>query len=399
MPAEPYTAEALALRPHPYADAPAASGAGRIAPEEVGRGDVLVLRALGLGDALTGVAPLRGLRRLFPARRIVLAAPAAIGGWLVGLDVVQATLSTPGLVPLRGLPGGHVAVDLHGRGPASQRLLTGTRPDRLIAFDCPEVGHRGPRWDPDEHEVLRWCRLVGDAGGPCSPDDLRLRGRDEAGERWHPDGPVVLHPGAASGSRRWPADRWRGVLAELRARGRQVVVTGSADERELAAAVVGRPGDRPGPAQRPGESASDVENLAGSLNLSGLLELVAGASLVISGDTGMAHLATALATPSVVLFGPVPPHRWGPVIDPDLHRVLWHGDPHAGRWGDPHAGSLDPRLERITVGEVLEAIDDLWDRCRPRRRARRQASPENPSAGSSTPLSTTSSAISAGSSS
>lgn len=344
MPAEPYTAEALTLGPHPYAAAAAADVPGRVGPEEVGRGDVLVLRALGLGDALTAVAALRGLRRLFPDHRIVLAAPATIGGWFVELGIVDATLPTPGLVPLRGLAGGHVAVDLHGRGPASQRLLTSTRPDRLIAFDCPDGGHRGPRWEPDEHEVDRWCRLVNDAGGPCSPADLRLRHRDDRSRR--AGSPVVVHPGAASASRRWPVERWQELVTGLRALGRQVLVTGSADEVDLAATIVGR-------------RDADVVNLAGGLDLAGLLQVVTQAALVISGDTGTAHLATAVATPSVVLFGPVPPHRWGPAIDPDLHRVLWHGDPDAGHWGDPHGEDLDPRLEQITVAEVLAAVTEM----------------------------------------
>ena len=62
-----------------------------------------------------------------------------------------------------------------------------------------------------------------------------------------------------------------------------------------------------------------------------LTDLVRGAALVLGGDTGIAHLATALATPSMVLFGPVPPRWWGPLIDPHLHHVLWHGDPDADR--------------------------------------------------------------------
>lgn len=351
MPVEPYTAEALALAPNRYAAAGDAVLPGTVRAADVGPDDVLVLRALGLGDALTGIAPLRGLRRLFPDHRLVLAAPAALGSWLTRLGVVDATLPTPGLVALAGLPGGHVAVDLHGRGPASQRLLADTRPSRLIAFDCPEVGHAGPRWARDEHEVHRWCRVVSDAGGPCSPADLRLRSRAEAARSRRTDSPIIVHPGAAAGSRRWPAERWRQVVAALVTQDYPVRVTGSADERELAACVAGKTGVRSGV----------VQNVAGCLDLPGLADLVAGAALVVSGDTGMGHLATALATPSVLLFGPVPPRWWGPAIDDDLHRVLWHGDPDAAAWGDPHGESVDPRLAGITVTEVLDAIADLLD--------------------------------------
>ncbi|MCC5785018.1 glycosyl transferase family 9, partial [Kocuria sp. CCUG 69068] len=97
-----------------------------MAPGEVGAGDVLVLRALGLGDGLTGVAPLRGVRRMLPRHRLVLAAPEGIGTWLAELGVVDAVLPTSGLGPLPPLSGGHVAVNLHGRGPLSHELLLAT---------------------------------------------------------------------------------------------------------------------------------------------------------------------------------------------------------------------------------------------------------------------------------
>ena len=90
------------------------------------------------------------------------------------------------------------------------------------------------------------------------------------------------------------------------------------------------------------------------------LLLVAAAALVLCGDTGVAHLATAYRRPSVVLFGPVSPALWGPPArtSPDgsvLHRVLWHGDGN----GDPWGADLDPALEKITVDEVRAVVDDL----------------------------------------
>jgi ADP-heptose:LPS heptosyltransferase len=297
---------------------------------------VLVLRALGLGDALTGVAALRGVRRAWPDRRLVLAGPPAVGAWLAGLGVVDAVLPVAGLGLLAyDGPGGHVAVDLHGRGPQSHRVLLATRPRSLVAFDCPEVGHHGPAWQQEEHEVDRWCRLVSAAGGRCGPEDLRIDVPAPRGDL------VLLHPGAASGSRRWPADRWGALGARLVAAGRQVAVTGGVGERDLCARV----------AALCGHGARD---LSGSRDVAGLAALVAGAHLLVCGDTGVAHLATAVGTPSVLLFGPTPPARWGPRIDRDRHVVLWHGDPDHP--GDPHGDALDPALRRITVAEVEDAV-------------------------------------------
>jgi ADP-heptose:LPS heptosyltransferase len=291
---------------------------------------VLVLRALGLGDALTGVPALRGLRRRYGDRPLLLAGPEPVSSWLVRLGLVDDVIPTTSLAarpPGLGL-GPHDAVNLHGRGPESHRVLQEAGPDDLIAFDCVAADHvRGCPWQLDEHEVDRWCRLVSWAGGPCGIDDLRLPIDAEG------DGAVVVHPGAASRARQWPLSRWIEVVAQLRVDGHRVVLTGSESEVELCSAI---PAD---------------EDLSGRLSLDELAERVASAALLLSTDTGVAHLATAVGTRSVTLFGPVPPAWWGPCIDLDLHTVLYHGS----QLGDPHADQPDEALLRIEVSEVLSA--------------------------------------------
>jgi ADP-heptose:LPS heptosyltransferase len=81
-----------------------------------------------------------------------------------------------------------------------------------------------------------------------------------------------------------------------------------------------------------------------------LTAAVAAAARLFSGDTGIAHLATALGTSSVVLFGPTPPAEWGPPPERDRHVVL-----HRGGRGDPHADEPDAGLLAITVEDVLAA--------------------------------------------
>jgi len=304
------------------------------------RPTVLVLRALGLGDAVSGVAALRGVRRAWPSGRLVLAAPEATGGWLRRLGLVDEVLPTSGLAPLdvTGRDGPTIAVNLHGRGPRSHQVLRATSPGRLVAFRCLEAGYDdGPAWRQDEHEVERWCRLVRTAGGPCGPEDLRLPRRVVRGRY------VVVHPGAAAASRRWPAHRWTSVVDALVRRGVEVVVTGTTRERELCARV----------------ASVGARDTSGALGLDDLADLVAGAMAVVCADTGVGHLATAYATPSVLLFGPTPPAWWGPAIDLDLHVVLWHGGSSATSVGDPHASALDPVLDRIGIGEVLDAVDHV----------------------------------------
>jgi ADP-heptose:LPS heptosyltransferase len=151
-----------------------------------------------------------------------------------------------------------------------------------------------------------------------------------------------VHCGAKDAARRWPADRFGGVVRWLRDRGLPVVLTGSADERPAARAALVAAGC---------ESDPDCRVVAGDTDLSGLLRLVADAAVVISGDTGVAHLATALGRPSVVLFGPTPPSRWGPSVD-GPHTVLW-----TGRTGDPHAHRPHVGLLEIGVADVVVAVE------------------------------------------
>jgi ADP-heptose:LPS heptosyltransferase len=129
------------------------------------------------------------------------------------------------------------------------------------------------------------------------------------------------------------------VRAEV-AGGRRVVVTGRPDEVALANAVAG-------------EVLAPEAVLAGRTDVLDLAALVAAAGRVVCGDTGVAHLATALGRPSVVLFGPVPPGEWGPPPRP-RHVALW-----AGRRGDPHAAAPDPGLLALGVDDVLAALEQL----------------------------------------
>ena len=307
-------------------------------------GKVLVLRALGLGDLLTAVPALRAVRRALPGHEVVLATPAALGQLLVAPDLVDGVLPTSGLSTIgwRGPPP-RVAVNLHGCGPQSHRLLQSLSPRRLIAFACPDAGVPGPQWISGEHEVRRWCRLVGGAGWTARPEELRL---PEPKVPSPAPSAVVIHPGAAHRARQWPPERFAAVARWAHGMGHDVVVTGSESEIALARHV-GRLAGLP-----------DAAVLAGSTDLPALSALVAEARLVVCGDTGVAHLASAHGTPSVVLFGPVPPSEWGPPGD-GPHTVIWHGLERAsseGR-GDPFGDAVDAALLAVTVAEVEAAAD------------------------------------------
>jgi ADP-heptose:LPS heptosyltransferase len=305
---------------------------------------VYVLRALGLGDLLTGVPALRGLRQHFPDTHLVLAAPERYRQLAMLTGAVDDVVPTAGLgdVSAVGRPP-TLAVNLHGSGPQSIDHLLRLEPTAVLTYRHPlRDAHDGPPWREDVHEVDRWCTLLGWAGIASDPDDLYLD--RPAG---HPDrsGVTVIHPGAAAPARRWPAARFAAVASALRADGHDVVVTGSTAERTLAQHV----------ARGAGLPESAV--LAGTLDLAGLVALISDCRLLICGDTGVAHVATATGSLSVLLFGPTPPDHWGP-RDSTRHLALW-----TGATGDPHGREPHDGLLELTPSDVLMASRSMLGRC------------------------------------
>ncbi len=304
----------------------------------------MILRALGLGDFLTAVPAYRALARAFPGHYRVLAAPVALAplAEICGdIDEIVDTAPLGALDP--ALHGADIAVNLHGRGPQSHRVLLETEPRRLIAFRNHEVGlpDDAPQFYDDEHEVQRWCRMLRESGVPADARDLDLHPAPYCGPH---SGAVVLHPGASSESRRWPIARWIDLASQLQRDGYRVIFTGTKSEFRRCRVIARNAG-------------IDIDRiLAGKTTLADLASFVAAARAVVCGDTGIAHLATALGTPSVVLFGPISPAKWGPPAERAQHRVLWRGKP-----GDPHACVVDPGLASITVREVRGELAALLD--------------------------------------
>jgi ADP-heptose:LPS heptosyltransferase len=310
----------------------------RVVGQNGERPNLLVLRALGLGDLLVAVPALHALRRAFPDHRLLYASP----GWLAG---AVELLGGYDLLPLRGLDEPFpawtgevdVAVNLHGKGPQSTALLQAIGPRVIMAHRG--GGLEGPEWVEDMNERTRWTRLVQWHGIDADPQDGAL---NLPAVPTSCPGATLIHVGAAFASRLWPAERFALVARRLADDGHRVVFTGSAGERGRAKDICRRAG-------LPGSAV-----LAGELELQEFIACIAGARLVISADTGAAHLATAYARPSIVLFGPVSPERWGP--PPGPHLVLTRAEV---RRGEPFADSPDPALLGVTVDDVLAAAAEL----------------------------------------
>ncbi|SDQ26656.1 glycosyltransferase family 9 protein [Actinopolyspora saharensis] len=301
---------------------------------------VFVLRALGIGDLLTGVPALRGLRRAWPDSRLVLAAPRQLAELVALTGAVDVLWHATGPEDFEApVPPPGVAVNLHGSGPESVRALCRLGAEHVLSHAHPVRPELdGPAWQPDQHETRRWCRMLEHFGIGSDSADLGIARPGTAGPA---PGAVVVHPGASHAARRWPAERYAALADGLAGTGRDVVVSGSGAERALAERV----------ASSAGLPADSV--LAGDHGLTELAALVANAELLVCGDTGVAHLATAYGTPSVVLFGPVSPEHWGPPSG-GAHIALW-----TGHHGDTFADRPDSGLLEITVDRVAEAATSL----------------------------------------
>jgi ADP-heptose:LPS heptosyltransferase len=301
---------------------------------------ILALRALKLGDILVAVPALKAIRRSFPDHAFVLAVPRWLEPIVELIGGVDALLPTPGLNDLLPVPPGRIdiAVNLHGNGPESRRIVEALEP-RVI------MGHKnetydGPEWEDGVLERYRWARIVTWHGMPADPDDVALQA--PAAPSVAP-GATLIHVGAFYGSRHWPTERFAAVATALREEGHTVIFTGSAAERARAEEV----------ARLGGFDSSSV--LAGEIALDEFAALIRESRVVVSADTGAAHLASAYAVPSVVLFGPAPVEEWGPPTT-GPHITLTDA---SKRVGDAFAATPDPAILAVTVEDVLAAVHSL----------------------------------------
>jgi ADP-heptose:LPS heptosyltransferase len=307
--------------------------------EASGPREIVVLRALQLGDLLCVVPALRALRGAYPEARITL-----IGlPWARELvrrfpRYLDAFLEFPGFP---GLPERTCDVDawprflksvrrrrfdlalqLHGSGGLSNPLamLLGAR--RVAGFFrageyCPDATFF-VEWRAGENEIERYLRLLREIGIPAQDPTLEfpvtLADRAEAdavtGGALKSRGYVCIHAGSQLPSRRWYHERFAQVGDALAAAGHAVVLTGTAGEADLVRRVAR------------GMRFPALE-LAGRTSLGAVGALIDRARLLISNDTGVAHIAVARGTPSVRVSCGGDIGRWAP-LDRRRHRVLHH---------------------------------------------------------------------------
>ncbi len=159
---------------------------------------------------------------------------------------------------------------------------------------------------------------------------------------------IVIHPGTGADVKRWPVSRWVSLINELPVgTGTSIVLTGSSDEAGLCDTIAR-------------QASVNVIDLAGKTSLYSLGELFRQAQLVVGVDSGPLHLATAVGTPTIHLYGPSDMVRYGPWGDSDRHRTLSAGMPC------PDCGNLSPDraescgcMTAITVDTVRQQVQEM----------------------------------------
>jgi heptosyltransferase-2 len=206
------------------------------------------------------------------------------------------------------------------------------------------------------HQIDAYLRLVAALGLPIVQRLPMLaptmRAETEAEQLWatqgwgHEDQVIGICPGAAFGpAKRWWPERFAALADRLIASGGfRVVFFGSADEVPLVELIR---------AQMTHEAAS----LAGRDTLGSFMALAARCAVVIANDSGPMHIATAVGTRVVALFGPTDPHRTAPSAAPAvvLHRDLACSP--CFRTACPY--SDHPCMRFIEVDDVYRAVLDI----------------------------------------
>ena len=331
---------------------------------------ILVISSTAIGDTLLSTPAIRALRLAYPAAKIVA---------LLNRDNLELFETNPDIdvaIPYHGgyhrflstvlkLRAYHpqLAVILHGNEPQATPFayLSGARfivklPNKnrfrfLLSNREPVVG-----WDAFGHGLEQRLQCAALAGAPSTDTRMVLpigeNSPREAARFLNNCGLdqdtllIGLQVGASSLSRMWFAERFVALGKKLLAQhpGCAILITGSPSEQALCNTIAAQIGAR-------------AFVSAGHLALKDLPALVSRLHVLVSGDTGIMHLAVAVGTPVVALFAMADAKHSGPAYDLDRHLVI-----QKWRTCVPCVGkkcTYQLCMENIAVDEVAAAVEQV----------------------------------------
>jgi ADP-heptose:LPS heptosyltransferase len=344
---------------------------------------IAVFRALYLGDLLVAVPAFRALRARFPHAEITLIGLSWAAAFVQRFShYIDRLVVFPGYPRLKEGDGSaeeqarflreqqaygyDLVIQMHGSGKTSNRLVQALEGPIALGYyedKRPTYLQFAAPYPHEQHEIWRNLHLVAQLG--CTELDPRMEfplsdedyaeadrllaelpsGADNEQAAEKRSLLIGIHPGSRSPARRWPGEYFAAVADKLaREWNARIVLTGGPGEQETVRDVM---------------TCMNMPalNLAGRTSLGALAALIKKFTLFISNDTGPTHMACAVDTASITIFGPAEYQRWAP-LDRSLHRAVRRpvACSPCGYWECP----IDHRCLRwLTPDTVLSAAERL----------------------------------------
>jgi ADP-heptose:LPS heptosyltransferase len=304
--------------------------------------NIIVFRALQLGDMLCAVPAIRALRQAYPNAHITLASMPWAKSFVERFDkYFDEFIWFPGYP---GLPEQvvnpkeftrflqHVqerdfdlALQMQGNGSIVNAVV------ELFGAKYTAGFFKADDYKPNEDyfleypdhgsEIERHLKLMEFLGIPSQGNELEFPITDtdradyaELNLGLKPKSYVCVHPGSRGAWRQWPTQHFAQIADHCISCGLEVVITGTKDESAIVNEVIAQMKHQP-------------INTAGKTSLGAMGILIKNAYALISNCTGVSHMAAAFKTPSIVISMDGEPERWGPINKQIHHTFNWLSEP------------------------------------------------------------------------
>ncbi|MDQ6656407.1 MAG: putative lipopolysaccharide heptosyltransferase III [Verrucomicrobiota bacterium] len=328
--------------------------------------NILLIQLKRIGDLVLTTPAIAAVRQHFPSARISLVVAAGSRELLPAIAGIDRTFIARGKISDAASWFGvarrkyDYCVDFtHSDRSAFLAVLSGAR--KRISFGHAELQSQVRALTYNVlvnaplrslHTVDYHLALLAPLGIHDAPPEVRLQLPPDADEQAaralaqahiHSDF-VLLHPGSARIEKFWEPERWSRLVDWAARRGLACVVTGGTAELEQThlAAIKAQ-----------AQIQSPLVDLSGKLSLLALAALIRRARLLVTVDSAPAHLAAAMQTPQVVLFGPTNPLHWRPRFSPAV--ILQAGNAEPVTEFSPNQKRVP--MNQISTGQVIRGME------------------------------------------
>ncbi|GFE58497.1 heptosyltransferase [Geobacter sp. AOG1] len=317
----------------------------------------LLIRPGGIGDAVLLVPAILALKDMYPDARITVLAEKRNGAVFTLCPAIDEILhyDRPGELLSAIRSRYDVVIDAeqwHRLSAVVARIVSAPWSIGFATNGRKKLFSHPVPYSHDDYEADSFSHLLGPLGlmsdvpVPVSfltVPEVARRQADKLLEVLSGNSFVTIFPGASIPERRWSEERFAAVAALLNERGVSVVAVGGGEDAAVGERILaGRRG----------------VNLAGKTSLLETAAVIARGRLLVSGDSGVLHLAVGLGKPTVSLFGPGIVRKWAP--RGPSHIVLNKGLPCSPctKFGYTSKCSINARcMADITVDEVIQAVE------------------------------------------